>query len=200
VEFENWHWRSQGKRILFLGCLLAGSFSRRVLKNMNLRNSHQERGSGFRCVCPAGDPHFSVRGHCDRINALAALSGSHQAISASNDKTLKLWDLATGECILTLEEHEQLVNAVAVLPGDQYAISGSYDHTLKVWDLRTGSCLKTLRGHRDWVNSVVLTTAGDKVKVISASDDKTLKLWDLWEASSDEYGILPTNSKPGINQ
>ena len=60
-----------------------------------------------------------------------------RALSASGDKTLKMWDLQTGEALRTLEGHSGSVYAVAVTPDGKRAISASDDKTLKVWDLET---------------------------------------------------------------
>src|SRR5262249_19169218 len=66
--------------------------------------------------------------------------GRH-ALSGSNDKTLRLWDLKTGETLRTLEGHTFLVTAVAVAADGSRALSGSSDNTLRLWDLVTGECL-----------------------------------------------------------
>ncbi|MEH2459650.1 WD40 repeat domain-containing protein, partial [Nostoc sp.] len=100
-----------------------------------------------------------------------------QVISASVDKTLKVWNLATGEELFTLNGHSHWVNAVAVTPNGQQVISASVDKTLKVWNLATGEELFTLNGHSHWVNAVAVTPNGQQV--ISASSDKTLKVWNL---------------------
>jgi uncharacterized CHY-type Zn-finger protein len=95
------------------------------------------------------------------------------------DQTLKVWDLETGKCLVTLEGHTKLIWiwAVAVTPDGKKVISGSDDTTLKLWDLETGECLATLKGHADETNGVAI--APDGKKAVSGSDDKTLKVWDL---------------------
>jgi WD40 repeat protein len=69
-----------------------------------------------------------------------------RAISGSGDKTLRVWDLESGEKLRTLAGHSGSVDAVAVYDGGQRAISASGDNTLKVWDLDTGVCLATFSG------------------------------------------------------
>ena len=66
------------------------------------------------------------------------------AISASLDKTLKVWDWATGELVRTLEGHADSVYGVAVTPDGRHAISASLDNTLKVWVWPTGKLVATL--------------------------------------------------------
>ena len=52
-------------------------------------------------------------------------------------KTLKLWDLADGRCLRSLEGHTSYVNSVALSPDGRFALSGSDDRTLKLWALPT---------------------------------------------------------------
>jgi WD40 repeat protein len=64
-------------------------------------------------------------------------------VSASWGNTLKVWDLATGAVLHTLEGHAHSVSDVAVTPDGQRAVSASSDKTLKVWDLATGAVVAT---------------------------------------------------------
>ena len=70
-----------------------------------------------------------------------------RAVSGSDDRTLKVWDLEQGALLATLEGHGDGVWAVAVTPDGRRAVSGSDDRTLKVWDLEQGALLATLEGH-----------------------------------------------------
>jgi WD40 repeat protein len=99
------------------------------------------------------------------------------AVSASHDKTLKVWDLNTGQVLRALEGHSSKVNAVAVSPDGRRAVSVSGDNTLKVWDLETGRELRTLEGHSNHVNGVAVSPDGRRA--VSASEDHALKVWDL---------------------
>jgi hypothetical protein len=98
-------------------------------------------------------------------------------VSGSLDKTLKLWDVATGECLRTFAGHNEGVKSVCLSPDGRSALSGSYDKTLKLWDVATGQCLRTLVGHTHSVQAVAVSA--DSRWAVSGSDDKTLKLWDL---------------------
>ena len=111
------------------------------------------------------------------VNAVAVTADGKRAISGSNDKTLKVWDLTTGKEQFTLNGHRESVYAVAVTADGKQAISGSLDNTLKVWDLTTGKEEFTLKGHSNSVNAVAVTADGKRA--ISGSDDNTLKVWDL---------------------
>ena len=113
-----------------------------------------------------------------------ALDG-RRAVSGSEDHTLRVWDLESGESLPALAEHRSSVNtalrdvgiSVSVTPDGRRAVSGSQDGTLRVWDLESGQCLHTLSGHSDWVRSVSVTPDGQRA--VSGSDDHTLRVWDL---------------------
>ena len=78
---------------------------------------------------------------------MAVTADGKRAVSASEDKTLKVWDLETGRALCTLEGHSAYVDGVAVTGDGKRAVSASGDKTLKVWDLETGRALRTLEGH-----------------------------------------------------
>ncbi|MEG5066583.1 hypothetical protein QUB33_23490, partial [Microcoleus sp. B3-A4] len=117
----------------------------------------------------------TLTGHTNSVTAVAIASDGKTAISASWDKTLKIWDTETGRELKTLS-HTNSVTAAAIAPDGKTAISASDDKTLKIWDTETGRELKTLTGHNDWLTAVAI--APDGKTAISASDDKTLKIWD----------------------
>jgi WD40 repeat protein len=68
------------------------------------------------------------------------------AISASGDKTLKIWDTETGRELKTLTGHNDWVRAVAIAADGKTAISASRDNTLKIWDLLSGKEIASFRG------------------------------------------------------
>jgi hypothetical protein len=77
---------------------------------------------------------------------VAVSLNGQRAVSASDDKTLKVWDLDTGVELCTLTGHTDSVMAVALSGDGRLTVSGSLDSTLKVWDLDTGAALATFQG------------------------------------------------------
>ena len=126
---------------------------------------------------PASGLIRTLEGHSNSLNAVAITVDGRRAISASKDKTLKVWDIETGQALWTLKGHLKSVNDVTVTPNGKYIVSASDDHTLRVWSLETGKYLRSLKGHQGPVNAVAAFPNGEHV--ISASDDTTLKLWNL---------------------
>ncbi|MCG8420839.1 MAG: hypothetical protein MJE77_23200 [Proteobacteria bacterium] len=140
---------------------------------------------------PGGALIQTLSGHSDGVMAVAVLAGGKQAISASWDRTLRLWDLASGQAIRTMHGHSGPVTAVAVPDGGQQAISASWDRTLTLWDLASGQAIRTMHGHSGPVTAVAVLDGAELA--ISASSDRTLKLWDL--ASGQAVRTLQGHSK-----
>ncbi|NMF65537.1 beta-propeller domain-containing protein [Brasilonema octagenarum] len=126
---------------------------------------------------PGGALVRTLTGHSHSVNAVAVTPDCKYVISASSDKTLKVWDLQSGKEKFTLNGHSYSVNAVTVSTDSKYVISGSFDGTLKVWYLQFGEEKFTFKNHDNSVNAVTVTRDGKNV--ISGSLDGTLKLWNL---------------------
>ena len=86
---------------------------------------------------------------------------------ASWDRTLKVWDLATGAEVATLRGHADSVTGVAMFAAGKRAISASWDRTLKVWDLGASTQTRADIGHGAEGSAVAVH--GDSTRVISAS-------------------------------
>ena len=104
------------------------------------------------------------------------LARRHARALGQQDKTLKLWDAASGQLIRTFEGHSGGVVSVAFSPDGTRVLSGSGDKTLKLWEAASGQLVRTFEGHSGWVYSVAFSPDG--TRVLSGSEDKTLKLWD----------------------
>lgn len=116
-------------------------------------------------------------GHTGPVRRVAVITNTNQSLSASEDKTLRLWNLETGEILRVFEGHTAGVRGIAILREGQYALSTSVDKTLRLWDLDTGETLRVFEGHTSGVRDVAVLP--DETRILSASDDKTLRLWDL---------------------
>jgi WD40 repeat protein len=107
-------------------------------------------------LAPAGGPLVrTLAGHTVGVRAVAVTPDGRCAVSASDDETLKVWDLASGQQRLTLAGHGDWVLAVAVTPDGRCAVSASDDGTLKVWDLDTGAMIATFVGDGGFLTCAV---------------------------------------------
>ena len=88
------------------------------------------------------------------------------------DNTVRLWDVATGSLINTLE-HTSGVLSVAYSSDGTTLASGSQDNRVRLWDVATGNLINTLQGGG---NSVAFSPDGNTLA--SGSGDNTVRLWD----------------------
>jgi WD40 repeat protein len=84
-------------------------------------------------------------------------------VSASLDKTVRIWSVATAECMQTLARHTEAVRLAAFSPDGQKIVSASWDKTVRVWDATTGKNQQTLTGHTDEVMSAAFSPDGQKI-------------------------------------
>lgn len=119
----------------------------------------------------------TLAGHSSHINDVTISPDGQLFASASADKTIKVWNLATGQEIYTLKGHASYVNVLAISPDGRTLVSGSADKTIKLWDLGNGKEIRTLGGHSNYVKSVAISPDGQMIA--SGSSDKTVKLWNL---------------------
>jgi sugar lactone lactonase YvrE len=119
----------------------------------------------------------TLTGHSQPVVAIAISPNSQTLASGSGDRTIKIWNLATGEEIRTLSGHAREVNSVAISPNGQTLVSGSGDSTIKVWNLSTGAEIRTLKGHSESVDCVVISPDGQTLA--SGSRDGAIIIWNL---------------------
>ena len=98
------------------------------------------------------------------------------AFLASADKTVRLWEAATGELVRTLTGHGRKVQAVAFSPDGTLLASAGHDKTVRLWEAATGAPVHMLTGHTGWVCAVAFSPDG--TLLASAGEDKTVRLWD----------------------
>lgn len=97
-----------------------------------------------------------MEGHTGGISDVSwePTQGRHIA-SASDDRTIMIWDLESQRAVSTLTGHSNYVFCVSYNPMGNVLASGSFDESIKMWDLRSGSqCIATLPAHSDPVCSI----------------------------------------------
>lgn len=129
---------------------------------------------------PPGEKPLCIRtlaGHADRVTSVALTFDGALAVSGSEDRTLGVWDVGSGELLRTLVGHDKWVTAVALTPDGTMAVSAGEDMTVRVWDVHNGTLQRTLEGHTDRVSGVALTPDG--IIAVSSSWDKTVRVWHV---------------------
>ena len=116
-----------------------------------------------------------LEGHEGEVNAVSVFADGTRALSGSEDETLRLWDLESGEELRRLEGHEGEVWAVSVFADGTRALSGSEDKTLRLWDLESGEEITAFYGDSgfaccDVTASNDLIVAGDRAGRIHVLD------------------------------
>ncbi len=74
-------------------------------------------------------------GHTHFVQNLAITRDGRYAMSASADKTVRLWDLRTGKELHCFTGHTDDVLGVAISPDGKFGLSGSFDKTVRLWRL-----------------------------------------------------------------
>jgi len=114
-----------------------------------------------------------LQGHEQSV--LSVQFDDQRIVSGSSDKSVKVWDINTGQLLATLLGHENSVYSLHLV-GDAL-LSGSADYTGKVWDLRTYTAVTSLTGHRNSVHSIKYDPRTNKI--FTGSSDLRIGVWDM---------------------
>ncbi|KAA8649868.1 40S ribosomal RACK1 domain-containing protein [Aspergillus tanneri] len=127
-----------------------------------------------------GYPKRSLEGHSHIVSDCVISSDGAYALSSSWDKSLRLWELSTGETTRTFVGHTNDVLSVSFSADNRQIVSGSRDRSIKLWNT-LGDCKYTItdKGHTDWVSCVRFSPNPQNPVIVSAGWDKLVKVWEL---------------------
>jgi WD40 repeat protein/nucleoside phosphorylase len=123
------------------------------------------------------EPHnFTVFGDNATVKSVAWSPDGKKVVTGSRDKTIKVWDALSGECLAVLSGHGSTVRSVAWSPDGAYIVSGSRDKAIQIWDAYSYCCIHRIcDAHDDWIRTVACSLDGKYIA--SGSDDKSIKIW-----------------------
>lgn len=111
-----------------------------------------------------------LRGHSKPVTTIAC--DNNTLVSGSADTSVRIWSLATYECVHVLEGHTDAVNEVALMDG--FVVTACSDGLIRVYDMKNGQFIKSLHGHSGSVEHV---TCNNQV-ILSGGSDSLIKVWE----------------------
>ena len=114
------------------------------------------------------------------MNSVAIAPDGRTALSGSEDKTLKLWDLASGKELRTFTGHSDEVSSVAIAPDGRTVLSGSYDKTLKLWDFTRGVAQRAFEPRVAAAQARLQQAAGDPAALATLGEWYAFRGMDHW--------------------
>ncbi|MDB9429041.1 AAA family ATPase, partial [Microcystis aeruginosa CS-555/01A07] len=146
--FSSWSLFVQGKELdAFVEAIKAGKtlqkqhkYDKEVMNTLQaLLNRKSERNR--------------LEGHDSAVYSVNFSPDGKTLVSGSDDNTIKLWNVETGEEIRTLKGHDSYLSSVNFSPDGKTLVSGSDDNTIKLWNVETGQEIRTLKGHDSYLSS-----------------------------------------------
>jgi RNA polymerase sigma factor (sigma-70 family) len=117
-----------------------------------------------------------VKAKFGAVHAIAFSPDGKLLATAGADRTLRLWDVATGEQ-LELWYHREEFTSVAFAPDGKRIVWGSRGGWCQVWEVPSGRILARIRGHEYSIESVAFTPDGKRV-VTAGTFDTGPRVWN----------------------
>ncbi len=129
------------------------------------------------CFAQYRAPEIRVQiGHTDIITQTALSPDGKHALSASWDKTIKLWEVVTGRLVRTFEGHDGRVYAICFSSDGSKIFSGGEDGKIISWDISTGDILGKYEGHKNEIFSIAISPVGS---ILASASGAEIKIWDI---------------------
>ncbi|EFP87362.1 protein with putative role during mitosis [Puccinia graminis f. sp. tritici] len=114
--------------------------------------------------------------------------------TGSRDKTIRIWDCNSGQCIKTLVGHDNWIRALVFHPNGRHLLSSSDDKTIRAWELRTGRCVKVVDAHEHFVTSMAWGRASAGGGPPTTNPDSNQPLNSLSSVAARPVSVIATGS------
>ena len=159
--------------VILSGALLSACANHTDLAREISREVSQPAASTVKAARP---PELVVQlSHSDYISAMALSPDGRFLVTASWDKTVWLWDAASGLEIRRLEGNPSVVIAASMSRDGRFALTGGKDGTARLWNTSDGTEILRATGHSGAVTTVAFSP--DDSSFLTGGSDRTVRLW-----------------------
>lgn len=116
-----------------------------------------------------------LQGHSEMVSFLSWSPCDKRLLSCGDDRTIRLWNVQTGECAHIFEKHTNQITACAWMPGGKTFVSGAHDFNIFEWNADTGECISwyDVRAH---VNDIAVSKDGRML--IATCSNNFIRIFD----------------------
>jgi WD40 repeat protein/serine/threonine protein kinase len=119
----------------------------------------------------------AFEGHAAPVTSLFLSWDGDYALSGSQDHSVRMWELKTGDCVRTFEGHADAITSASLSADGRYVLSSSLDGTLRLWDMMTGTTSRKITEAPNPILSAAFSP--DSTRIVAGLGDGHIKLYDV---------------------